>query len=152
MTKKYALYPLIMAVVAQLCFLVIVTNTIQPLWGRTMILILPSLIFCTVGLFALSGKLSKDATIILTSVLTIFLFLASVFYVFLLSIWSANTETTDVRDYARAYDDIEDEKGVKNVFPKKSRMMRKILCSVTCRSFCKAAKCLNCPIQPLRKS
>ena len=119
MTKKYALYPLIMAVVAQLCFLVIVTNTIQPLWGRTMILILPSLIFCTVGLFALSGKLSKDATIILTSVLTIFLFLASVFYVFLLSIWSANTETTDVRDYARVYDDIEDEKGVKNVFPKK---------------------------------
>jgi len=71
----------------------------------------------SVGLLSLNGKLSMNKTVILTTILTIVLLLASMFYFFLLTIWTATTETTDIRYYSRAYDQIENEDGVEDVFP-----------------------------------
>ncbi len=120
MKHNHALYPIIMSSCAFVCFLGVVllmADTVQPLWGRTLLPLLPALILCAVGLFALKGKLNKNKTVILTTILAIVLFLASVFYFFLLSIWTATTETTDIRYYSRAYDEIDDEDGVKGIFP-----------------------------------
>lgn len=122
MKHKHALYPFIMSICAFVCFLGVVflmADTVQPLWGRTMLLLLPAVILCVVGLFALKGKMNKNTTVILTTILVIVLLLASVFYFFLLSIWTATTETTDIRYYTRAYDQIEDEDGAEEVFPRR---------------------------------
>ncbi len=122
MKHKPALYPILMSICAFVCFLGVVflmADTVQPLWGRTMLLLLPAVILCAVGLFALKGKLNKKTTVILTTILTIVLLLASMFYFFLLTIWTATTETTDIRYYSRAYDQIEDEDSVENVFPRR---------------------------------
>lgn len=83
-----------------------------------MLLILPALLLGAVALCAAKGKLGVAATIILTTVLTIVLFLASVFYVFELSLRTATTVTTDIAYYVRAYAKIDDIDGVKEVFPK----------------------------------
>ena len=120
MKHKHALYPIILSICAFLCFIVVVilmTDTVQPLWGRTMLLLLPAVILGSVGLLSLNGKLSMNKTVILTTILTIVLLLASMFYFFLLTIWTATTETTDIRYYSRAYDQIENEDGVEDVFP-----------------------------------
>ncbi len=122
MKHKHALYPILMSICAFLCFIVVVilmADTVQPLWGRTMLLLLPAVILGSVGLLSLNGKLSMNKTVILTTILTIVLLLASIFYFFLLTIWTATTETTDIRYYSRAYDQIEDEDGVENVFPRR---------------------------------
>jgi len=122
MKHKHALYPIILSICAFLCFIVVVilmTDTVQPLWGRTMLLLLPAVILGAVGLLSLHGRLSMNKTVILTTILTIVLLLASIFYFFLLTIWTATTETTDIRYYSRAYDQIEDEDGVENVFPRR---------------------------------
>ena len=122
MKHKHALYPIIMSICAFVCFLGVVllmADTVQPLWGSTMLLLLPTVILGSVGLLSLNGRLSMNKTVILTTILTIVLLLASIFYFFLLTIWTATTETTDIRYYSRAYDQIEDEDGVENVFPRR---------------------------------
>ena len=122
MKHKHALYSIILSICAFVCFLGVVflmADTVQPLWGRTMLLLLPAVILGSVGLLSLNGKLSRNKTVILTTILTIVLLLASIFYFFLLTIWTATTETTDIRYYSRAYDQIEDEDGVENVFPRR---------------------------------
>ena len=82
-----------------------------------MVLLLPSIILYSVAFLSAKGKLDSKKTMIRTSLLTIVLLLVSIFYVFLLSIWTATTETTDIRYYSRAYAQIEDEDGVEGVFP-----------------------------------
>lgn len=122
MKQKHELYPMIMSICAFVCFLgvvVLMADTVQPLWGRTMLLLLPTVILGSVGLLSLNGRLSMNKTVILTTILTIVLLLASIFYFFLLTIWTATTETTDIRYYSRAYDQIEDEDGVEDVFPRR---------------------------------
>lgn len=122
MKHKHALYPILMSICAFVCFLGVVflmADTVQPLWGRTMLLLLPAVILGSVGLLSLNGRLSMNKTVILTTILTIVLLLASVFYFFLLTIWTATTETTDIRYYIRAYEVIEDEDGVEDVFPRR---------------------------------
>jgi len=122
MKHKHALYPILMSICAFVCFLGVVllmADTVQPLWGRTMLLLLPAVILGAVGLLSLNGKLSMNKTVILTTILTIVLLLASMFYFFLLTIWTATTETTDIRYYSRAYDQIEDEDGVEDIFPRR---------------------------------
>lgn len=120
MKHKYALYPMIMSICAFICFLgvlLLMADTVQPLWGRTVLLLLPAVILSIVGLGALKGKINKNKTIIVTTALTVVLLLVSVFYFFLLSVWTATTETTDIRYYTRAYDEIDDEDGVEGIFP-----------------------------------
>ena len=119
MIHKHALYPILMSICAFVCFLGVVflmADTVQPLWGRTMLLLIPAVILGSVGLLSLNSKLSMNKTVILTTILTIVLLLASIFYFFLLTIWTATTETTDIRYYSRAYDQIGDEDGVEDVF------------------------------------
>ena len=106
MKRKYARYPIIMSTCAFLCFIAVVivfTGVVQPLWGRMMLLVLPALILGVVAFFAVKGKLGVSATTIWTTILSIVLLLASVFYVFLLVIWTATTITTDIQYYSRAY-------------------------------------------------
>ena len=122
MKHKHALYPILMSICAFVCFLsvfILMADTVQPLWGRTMLLLLPAVILGVVSLLSLNGRLSMNKTVVFTTILTIVLLLASVFYFFLLTIWTATTETTDIRYYSRAYDQIEDEDGVEDVFPRR---------------------------------
>jgi len=121
MKHKYALYPIVMSICALFCFilvLIVFSNAVQPLWGRIMLLILPALFLGIVAFCAAKGKLTPSATTIWTTVLVVVLFLASVFYVFILSVWTATTTTTDIKYYCRAYAQINEEDGVKEVFPK----------------------------------
>ncbi len=121
MKHKYALYPIIMSICALLCFVAVLAlfaGAVQPLWGRMALLILPALLLGVFAFFAAKGKLGVSATIIWTTVLSVVLFLASVFYVSILSVWTATTTTTDIRFYSRAYAQIEEEDGVQTVFPK----------------------------------
>ena len=120
MKKGKAVFPFVMGTLALICFLAValfMSSSVQPLWGRVMVLLLPSIILYAVAVLSARGKLDSRKIMILTSVLTIVLLLVSIFYVFLLSIWTATTETTDVRYYPRAYEQIDDEDGVEGVFP-----------------------------------
>lgn len=120
MRNKHALFPLAMGTLALICFLAVVlfmASSVQPLWGRIMVLLLPALILYAVAFFSLKGKINSKKTVILTSVLTIVLLLVSIFYTFLLTIWTATTTTTDVRYYSKAYAQIDDEDGVEGIFP-----------------------------------
>jgi len=121
MKRKYALYPIIMSACAILCFIAVVivfAGVVQPLWGRMLLLILPALILGIVAFFAVKGKLGVSATTIWTTILSIILLIASVFYVLLLGIWTATTTTTDVQYYCRAYAQIDDIDAVEEIFPK----------------------------------
>ena len=120
MKNKKSIFPFVMGTLALICFLAVVlfmSSSVQPLWGRVMVLLLPSVILYAVAFFSTRDKLDSKKTVILTTVLTIVLLFASIFYVFLLSIWTATTETTDVRYYSRAYEQIDDEDGVEGIFP-----------------------------------
>lgn len=120
MKNKKSVFPFVMGTLAFICFLAVVllmSSSVQPLWGSVMVLLLPSIILYAVAFLSARGKLDSKKTMILTSVLTIVLLLVSIFYVFLLSIWTATTETTDVRYYSRAYEQIDDEDGVEGIFP-----------------------------------
>ena len=120
MKRKYALYPIIMSACALLCFIavaIVFAGVVQPLWGRIMLLILPALILGIVAFFAVKGKLGASATTIWTTILSIVLFLASVFYVILLGIWTATTTTTDIQYYSRAYAQIDEVDAVVEIFP-----------------------------------
>ncbi len=119
--KKYALYPIIMSAIALLGFvavLILFAGAVEPLWWRMMFLIIPALSLGTVSIFALKGKLGVTGTTVLTTVLSIVLLLASIFYTVILSIWASTTVTTNPRYYSRAYDQIDDVKYVRNIFPK----------------------------------
>jgi len=121
MKHKYALYPIIMSICALFCFIVVLiifSSAVQPLCGRMILLILPALLLGIIAFCAAKGKLGESATTIWTTVLVIVLFLASVFYVSILSVWTATTTTTDIKYYSRAYAQISGEDGVKKVFPK----------------------------------
>ena len=121
MKHKYAFYPIIMSACALLCYIAVIivfTGVVQPLWGRMMLLLLPALILGLVAIFAAKGKLGVSATTIWTTILSVVLLLASVFYVSLLYVWTATTTTTDIQYYSRAYAQIDEENGVKEVFPK----------------------------------
>lgn len=122
MKNKYALFPITMAGLAFLCFLFLLFNmasAVQPLWGKTMVLILPSLILSTVAVLALKGKLDRRKTEFVTCVLSIILVIASFVYTIFLSIMTATTVTTDIKYYTRAYEQINDEEGVEGIFPDK---------------------------------
>ena len=120
MKHKHALYPMIVSLIAFVCFavvLVLFASTVQPLWGRLLLLIVPALVLGVVAWLAAKGKLGKSATAIWTTVLTVVLLLLSAFYVVMLYAWTATTTTTDVRYYSRAYHQIDDRDGVEDVFP-----------------------------------
>ena len=120
MKNKYAIFPIVMAGLAFLCFLFLAFNmacTVQPLWNKTMVLILPSMILSVVAVFALKGKLDRRKTESVTLVLSIVLVIASFVYTIFLSVLTATTVTTDVKFYTRAYAQIEDEDGVEGIFP-----------------------------------
>lgn len=119
--NKHAIFPITLAGLAFLCFLFIagmMSSVVQPLWGKTMVLALPSLILALVGFLAFKGKLDSRRTKNLTAVLSVILVAASFAYMLFLSIWTATTETTDVKLYERAYQVIGDEDGVEGIFPK----------------------------------
>ncbi len=119
--RKTFYYPIIMSVIALICFvgvLILFFDAVQPPWFGLMLLIIPAITLGTVAFLALKGKLSAGKTASLTTVLSIVLLIASIFYTLMLSIWTSTTVTTDVRYYSRAYAQIEDVKDVRDVFPK----------------------------------
>ncbi len=122
MKNKYAIFPFVMSGLAFLCFLFLMfdmASVVQPLWGETMVLILPSLVLALLGFFAYQGKLSLRTTQTLTVTLSIILVIASFVYTIFLSVWTATTVTTDVKFYPRAYAQIDEEDGVTGIFPDK---------------------------------
>lgn len=119
--KKHPLYlfPFGMAALALLCFAAVfwlMMQEVQPLIWRTLVLLLPALILSFVGILSYKGKLGDGMTVGLTCLLSVVLLFSSVFYTFMLALQIAATETTDVRYYARALDQIEGEEGV-DMFP-----------------------------------
>ena len=122
MKNKYAIFPITMAGLALLCFLFLAFQmaiTVQPLWGETMVLILPSLILSVVAVLAWKGKLDQRMTEFVTCVLSIILVIVSFVYILILSVWTVTTETMDVKFYTNAYEQIEGRKGVIGIFPDK---------------------------------
>ena len=120
MKDKVWLLPFAAGGLAFVCFLAVMgfmAAAVQPLWGRTLVLLLPTLIFCGVGAAARKGNLDPHAAAALTAVLAAVFLLLSVFYVFLLSIWTATTVTTEVKYYGRAYGQIEGNEAVRAHFP-----------------------------------
>ncbi len=120
MKDKAGLLPFAAGGLALVCFLLVLgamATAVQPLWRRTLVLLLPALVFFAVGAAARKGSLSPRTTAALTAVLAIVFFLLSVFYVFLLSIWTATEVTTDVRYYRRAYARISGKEAVGAHFP-----------------------------------
>ena len=120
MKNKYASIPLTTAILAFLCFLFMVflmSTAVQPLWERTIVLLMPALVLGGIGLLALKGLFDSKTTEVLTAVLSVIFLLVSICYTFVLSIWTATTDTEDVKYYSRAFAQIEDGNGVKGVFP-----------------------------------
>ena len=112
---------MIMSACALLCFIavmIVFAGEVQPLWGRMMLLVLPATILGVIAFLAAKGRLGVTATIIWTTILSALLFVASVFYAFLLVIWTATTTTTDIRYYTRAYAQIDEVDAVGEIFPK----------------------------------
>lgn len=120
MKNRHAFFPLVMTGLAFLCFLLTVfcmSTCVQPLWGKTMVLIMPSMLLAVVAVLALKGKLDRRMTEFVTLVLSIILVIVSFAYTVVLSVLTTTTETTDVKFYSRAYEKIEERNGVKGVFP-----------------------------------
>lgn len=120
MKNRKAILPFVLGTLALICFLAValfMSSSVQPLWGRVMVLLLPSIILYAIAFLSARYKLDSKKTVILTTILAIVLLFVSIFYVFLLSIWTATTVTTDVQYYSRAYAQIDDEDGVEGVFP-----------------------------------
>ena len=117
MKEKAGLLPFTAGGLALSCFLLVagvMATAVQPLWGRTLVLLLPALVFFAVGAAARKGSLSPRAAAVLTAVLAAVFFFLSLCYVFLLSIWTATTVTTEVKYYTRALAQIDsnEEAGV----------------------------------------
>ena len=111
----------IMSALAFLCFLFIafcMSTYVQPLWGKTMVLILPSVILGVIAVLAFKGKLDARKTENLTVVLSVILIVASFAYTVVLSVQTSTVETTDVKFYERACKVVGDEEGVTGIFPK----------------------------------
>ena len=109
-----------MAGLAFLCFLFVaflMSTAVQPPWGRIAVLLIPALVLGLIGLLALKGMLDPGITAVLTAVLSIIFLLVSICYTFVLSVWTATTDTEDVKYYSRAFAQIENGNGVKGVFP-----------------------------------
>ena len=120
MKNKYAGFPLVMAILAFLCFLFIaffMSTAVQPLWGRIIVLLIPALVLGGTGFLALKGLFDSKITFELTVILSVIFLLVSICYTFILSIWTATTDTEDVKYYSRAFAQIKDGNGVKGVFP-----------------------------------
>lgn len=121
MKHKHALYPIIMSICAFVCFLGVIllfADAVQPRWGWTMLLLLPAVVLTFVAILAAKEKLKATPTYILTTALVLILLPASGIYTVVLGFLTSD-ETTDIRYYTRAYEVIEDEDGVKGIFPKK---------------------------------
>ena len=120
MKNKHAIFPIIMSALAFLCFLFIafcMSTYVQPLWGKTMVLILPSVILAVIAVLAFKGKLNPRKTENLTVVLSVILIVVSFAYTVVLSIETSIVETTDVKFYERACKVVGDEEGVTGIFP-----------------------------------
>lgn len=120
MKSDHAVLPFVMGGIAFLCFLaavLLMSTAVQPLWGQTMVLLLPALILWGVGAAARRGSLSPRAAGVLTAVLSVVLLLLSVLWFFFLSFRSATTVTTNTKYYERAYDRIGVSARVKACFP-----------------------------------
>ena len=120
MKEKAGLLPFTAGGLALSCFLLVagvMATAVQPLWGRTLVLLLPALVFFAVGAAARKGSLSPRAAAVLTAVLAAVFFFLSLCYVFLLSIWTATTVTTEVKYYTRAFAQIDSNEAVSVHFP-----------------------------------
>lgn len=120
MKEKAGLLPFTAGGLALSCFLLVagvMATAVQPLWGRTLVLLLPALVFFAVGAAARKGSLSPRAAAVLTAVLAAVFFFLSLCYVFLLSIWTATTVTTEVKYYTRAFAQIDSNEAVSAHFP-----------------------------------
>ena len=121
MKHKHALYPILMSICAFVCFIAVAwlfSEAVQLRWGWTMLLLLPAVLLTFVAMPAAKGKLKATPTYILTTALVLILLPASGIYTVVLGFLTSD-ETTDIRYYTRAYEVIEDEDGVKGIFPKK---------------------------------
>ena len=120
MKNRHLLLPFIVGILAFVCFSLVAVlfavYTVQPHWERILLLILPSLVFCGVGILAWKGFLHEKTTTVLTIIFTLVFLVLSAFYVAFLMFLSAE-ETTDPKYYERAYHQIEDGAAVKGVFP-----------------------------------
>ena len=120
MKEKAGLLPFAAGALALSCFLLVagvMATAVQPLWGRTLVLLLPALVFFAVGAAARKGSLSPRAAAVLTAVLAAVFFFLSLCYVFLLSIWTATTVTTEGKYYTRAFAQIDRKEAVCARFP-----------------------------------
>ncbi len=120
MKNEHMRFPFIMGGIALACFLAVVLlvqTAVQPLWGRTLVLLLPALILFGIGVSGRAGILDAGKTTALTAVASAVLFLLSVCYVLLLMIWTATTTATDTRYYTRAYRQISERGSVTACFP-----------------------------------
>ena len=122
MKNKHAIFPMVMSVLVFLCYLFIgfcMSTCVQPPWGKTMVLILPSVILAVVAVLAFKGKLDSRKTENLTVALSVILIVASFAYTVVLSVQTSIVETTDVKFYERACKVIGDREGVDGIFPEK---------------------------------
>ena len=122
MNNKHAIFPIVLSALAFLCFLFVafcMSTYVQPLWGRTMVLVLPSVILAVIAVLAFKGKLDPRKTENLTVVLSVVLIVASFAYTVVLSVQTSTVETTDVKFYERACKVVGDEEGVTGIFPEK---------------------------------
>ncbi len=120
MKNGYSRFPFIMSIMAFACFLIVlclISTAVQPLWGRALILIIPSALLFGVGMMSKKKILSSGASAAITTILSVVLVLLSAFYFVLLSVWTATTVTDDIRYYERAYRQIQYEEGVSGYFP-----------------------------------
>lgn len=122
MKNKYWLVPAVMAVLAFLCFVFVACCMgayVEPPWEETVVLLLPSLVFAVLSIFAFKGKLGENAVWTLTGILSVVLVVASFVYTMWISIQASIRETTDPAYYTRAYERIVTAGGecVEDVFP-----------------------------------
>ncbi len=120
MARPCIKFPLIMAGIAFLCFLLaalLFGSFVQPLYLKIALLLLPTLILLAVSILAYTKIMSAKATTVLTVILSVVLFFASAFYAFILFFQHVTFEVTDIRYYGRAFSKIKDEDGVDNIFP-----------------------------------
>lgn len=120
MKNNHAVLPFVMSGLAFVCFLlaaILMSTAVQPLWGQTLLLLLPAAVLCAIGFFARGGILSSRVTEVLTAVLSVLFLLLSLGYVFFLSLRAATTVTTDTKFYERAYDRIDGNESISACFP-----------------------------------
>ena len=116
MKKRFVILPLVLAVLALLCFcaafLILTYGVIKPLYDRILLLLLPTLIFLIIAYMGWEGTFTAKASTIITVFTAVVSLLGSIIFGVMLIFETAATSVTDPAYYVRIVQQLQGRPGL----------------------------------------